>query len=63
MVILNSAVRLWVAERVPSIEEGVALARRTLDGGTALRRFQDWLASVKPETGSFLREGIERKRA
>ncbi len=40
MVLLNSAVRLWIGEKAGSIEEGIYLARSVLDEGKALAAFR-----------------------
>lgn len=41
-VILNAAVRLWVAEKVESIEEGIYSATHTLQQGMAWKQFNRW---------------------
>jgi anthranilate phosphoribosyltransferase len=46
-VLLNSAVRLWIGEKVGSIEEGIYLARHSIEQGSALRLFEDWSNSLK----------------
>lgn len=46
MVLLNSAVRLWIAEKAGSIEEGIYQARALLDEGKALAAFERWKAAV-----------------
>lgn len=47
MVVLNSAVRLWMSVKVSSIEEGVALARAAIHEGKAWKKFEQWQAQVK----------------
>ncbi|KIL38764.1 anthranilate phosphoribosyltransferase [Gordoniibacillus kamchatkensis] len=46
MVLLNSAVRLWIGEKVGSIEEGIYRARAALDEGKALAAFDRWKAAL-----------------
>jgi anthranilate phosphoribosyltransferase len=46
LVLLNSAVRLWIGEKAGSIEEGVGLARAALDSGKALAAFERWKAAA-----------------
>ncbi|MFK7696597.1 anthranilate phosphoribosyltransferase [Paenibacillus sp. HJGM_3] len=41
-VILNSALRLWVAERTVSIEEGIDYAKYALDQGIAWKYYLKW---------------------
>ncbi|MFD0694170.1 anthranilate phosphoribosyltransferase [Paenibacillus sp. GCM10027628] len=48
MVLLNSAVRLWVAQKAGSIEEGIYLARHAIEQGNALRKFTEWTEAIKP---------------
>ncbi|WP_240343721.1 anthranilate phosphoribosyltransferase [Paenibacillus sp. SYP-B3998] len=48
MVLLNSAVRLWVAQKAGSIEEGITLARQAIEQGAALRKFTEWAEAIKP---------------
>jgi anthranilate phosphoribosyltransferase len=40
MVILNAGLRLWAADRVKSLQEGITQARDALDQGLALQRFR-----------------------
>jgi anthranilate phosphoribosyltransferase len=47
VVLANAAAALWAAERVPSLREGVELARQALRGGGA-RRVLDGLRRVTP---------------
>jgi anthranilate phosphoribosyltransferase len=35
LVVLNAAVRLWLAERAPDVAAGIGLARETIDSGAA----------------------------
>ncbi|MGZ4033042.1 MAG: anthranilate phosphoribosyltransferase, partial [Tumebacillaceae bacterium] len=42
MVIVNSALRLWLIERVDTIEQGVELAREMLTSGKAWEKFVEW---------------------
>ena len=37
MVLLNSAVRLWVSQKAGSIEEGIYMARHAIEQGAAFR--------------------------
>lgn len=46
-VLLNGAVRLWIAGAVPSVEDGLEQARRTLESGAALRQFERWIDAVR----------------
>jgi anthranilate phosphoribosyltransferase len=41
-VLLNSALRLWVAERTESIEEGIEYAKDALDHGMAWKHYSKW---------------------
>lgn len=41
-VIFNSAVRLWVAQQVDSIEEGIYRVKKLLNGGKALQAYKTW---------------------
>ncbi len=47
MVLLNSAVRLWVAQAVESIEQGLETAREALETGAAMRKFQQWTDALR----------------
>ncbi|MCX7570762.1 anthranilate phosphoribosyltransferase [Tumebacillus sp. DT12] len=42
MVVLNSALRLWLTERVDSVAAGADLAREALDSGRAKEKFMEW---------------------
>jgi anthranilate phosphoribosyltransferase len=46
MVLLNSAVRLWITQKAGSIEEGIYLSRHMLDNGSAWNLYQRWAASL-----------------
>jgi len=46
LVLLNSAVRLWVTGYSSSIEEGLEQARTALDEGAAWKQYQKWLSAV-----------------
>ncbi|MDQ0901537.1 MULTISPECIES: anthranilate phosphoribosyltransferase [unclassified Paenibacillus] len=48
MVLLNSAVRLWVSKKAGSIEEGIYLARHAIEQGAALQKFTEWTEAIKP---------------
>ncbi|WNR45782.1 anthranilate phosphoribosyltransferase [Paenibacillus roseipurpureus] len=48
MVLLNSAVRLWVAQKAGSIEEGIYMARHAIDQGAALQKYTEWTEAIKP---------------
>lgn len=50
MVLLNSAVRLWVAGHAGSIEEGIYLARHAIEQGTALRKYTEWSEAISAVT-------------
>ncbi|OPH48641.1 anthranilate phosphoribosyltransferase [Paenibacillus ferrarius] len=47
MVLLNSAVRLWVSQKAGSIEEGIYLARHAIEQGTALQKYNEWTEAIK----------------
>jgi anthranilate phosphoribosyltransferase len=47
LVLLNSAVRLWVAEKASSIEEGIELSRNVIAEGKALAMFETWEAAIQ----------------
>jgi anthranilate phosphoribosyltransferase len=46
MVLLNSAVRLWITEKVPSIQEGLERAEQVLDEGLAWKQFEAWTEAI-----------------
>lgn len=48
MVLLNSAVRLWVSQKAGSIEEGIYMARHAIEQGTALQKYTEWTEAIKP---------------
>lgn len=48
MVLLNSAVRLWVSQKAGSIEEGIYMARHAIEQGTALQTYTEWTEAIKP---------------
>jgi anthranilate phosphoribosyltransferase len=48
LVLLNSALRLWVSGVCGSIEEGVYLARHALDRGAAWETYLAWARAVNP---------------
>ncbi|MEW9700237.1 anthranilate phosphoribosyltransferase [Paenibacillus sp. SI8] len=48
MVLLNSAVRLWVSQKAGSIEEGIYMARHAIEQGTAMQKFTEWTEAIKP---------------
>ncbi|CAJ1003733.1 MULTISPECIES: anthranilate phosphoribosyltransferase [Brevibacillus] len=48
MVLLNSALRLWITGRVPNLDEGVAAARQALDSREAWDRYRQWLDAAAP---------------
>jgi anthranilate phosphoribosyltransferase len=47
MVILNSGIRLWVAQAAPSLQAGIEQAAITLRQGMALRYYEKWLEAVR----------------
>lgn len=47
-VILNGAVRLHVAERVNSIEEGIYICKALLDNGAPFQIYQNWCHAMLP---------------
>lgn len=51
-VILNAGVRLHLAERVPSLEEGIAVSRLALQDGSAAAKYTQWLAGLQLSEGS-----------
>ncbi|MCD1258107.1 anthranilate phosphoribosyltransferase [Paenibacillus athensensis] len=52
MVLLNSAVRLWIGQKAGSIEEGLYMARHAIEQGKALQTFQAWSEALKPVSAS-----------
>ncbi len=40
LVLLNAGIRIWLAERAPSIGDGIDIARQTIDSGTAMTKLQ-----------------------
>ncbi len=52
MVLLNSAIRLWVTGSCSTIEEGVAMAEKALGQGDAWKQFQLWLQYVQTHSAS-----------
>ncbi|MFD2613384.1 anthranilate phosphoribosyltransferase [Paenibacillus gansuensis] len=54
-VILNSAVRLWIAEKVSSVEEGIYLSKYQLEHGLPLKQFQMWKKTVMASVPSEAR--------
>ncbi|HEY0826764.1 MAG TPA: anthranilate phosphoribosyltransferase [Bacilli bacterium] len=49
MVLLNSALRLWIAEKVDSVEEGIYHAKYALEQGMALKKYEQWLEAVQTQ--------------
>jgi anthranilate phosphoribosyltransferase len=47
MVLLNSAVRLWVSQKAGSIEEGIYMARYAIDQGHAWSIYKEWSEALK----------------
>jgi anthranilate phosphoribosyltransferase len=41
LVLLNAGLRIWLAERAPSIGDGIDLARRAIDDGLARRKLDE----------------------
>lgn len=50
MVLLNSALRLWITDYVSSLEEGVERAATILDQGLALQQFEKWRQIILQKT-------------
>jgi anthranilate phosphoribosyltransferase len=48
MVLLNSAVRLWIARKAGSIEEGIYIARHAIEQGAAWQKYNEWTEAIKP---------------
>lgn len=46
MVLLNSGVRLWLAEKADTVEQGVDRARAALDSGKAQQKWEQWKTAV-----------------
>lgn len=46
-VLLNGAVRLWLGEKVGSIEEGVYRARAAIEEGKAMNAYRRWSETLK----------------
>jgi len=40
LVLLNAGIRIWLAERTPTIQDGVAKAREAIDSGTAKAKLE-----------------------
>lgn len=57
-VILNGAVRLHVAERVESIEEGIYTCKALLDEGTPFKMYQDWCNVMIPNPDQMVPNGL-----
>jgi anthranilate phosphoribosyltransferase len=55
-VILNSAVRLWIADKVDTIEEGIERAAYALEEGMAWNKYQAWLKSISGQEASSAAE-------
>jgi anthranilate phosphoribosyltransferase len=47
IVLLNSAIRLWIAEKADSIEQGIKIATSALDEGKAAALFKLWKHTVQ----------------
>lgn len=48
LVLLNAGLRIWLAERAPSIAEGIALAREAIDSGAALGKLNALRSNPSP---------------
>lgn len=48
-VLLNGAVRLQLAEKVPSIEEGLYTCKALLESGAAWNLYQQWKSAMHPK--------------
>lgn len=48
-VLLNGAVRLWLAEKVDSIEQGLYICKGIIDNGEAWSMFETWRRSMQSE--------------
>ncbi|WP_025848377.1 anthranilate phosphoribosyltransferase [Paenibacillus ehimensis] len=59
-VLLNSALRLWIGGQAGSIEEGIYLARHAIEQGAALRKYENWSASLY-DTKAFSTFPIESR--
>jgi len=53
-VALNAAVRLWMANMVDSIEDGIRVALVSLEQGAARRKYETWIAAA----GRTIREDV-----
>lgn len=53
IVVLNAACALYIARRADSVEDGIAMAKRSIDSGAAMQK----LDALKELTGSFAKEG------
>lgn len=53
IVVLNAACALYVARRADSVEDGIAMAKRSIDSGAAMQK----LEALKELTSSFAKEG------
>ena len=47
MVVLNSAVRLYAANAVDSVEEGIYCAKRVLNDGLAYEKYKNWISLLQ----------------
>ncbi|MNI12365.1 Anthranilate phosphoribosyltransferase [compost metagenome] len=57
-VILNSAVRLHIAEKAASIEEGIYICKALLEQGTPYAIYQKWLSSMTHTPKQTLANGL-----
>jgi anthranilate phosphoribosyltransferase len=47
MVLLNAGLRLWFVEKADTLEEGVEMAKETLESGEALQKLESWRQMAK----------------
>lgn len=58
-VLLNGAVRLHVAEKVASIEEGIYTCKALLEEGAPFKRYQDWRKAMISIPDQIVSNGLE----
>ncbi|UYZ12783.1 anthranilate phosphoribosyltransferase [Brevibacillus sp. WF146] len=51
-VLVNSALRLWITGRVPTLDDGVTAARQALDSQEAWNRYRQWLEEAAAPSSS-----------
>lgn len=54
-VMLNAGVRLWLADRAASIEQGIYTCKQLLDNGTAWEIYQSWQGAMRAELSTNMK--------